>query len=177
MASKFEIDKNKFVDINEITDFVIGYFNNLDVDITPLKLQKILYYIQAWHLVFFKKHPLFNEEPEAWVNGPVYRTIYNRFKDNWYSGETLTIGEPENIESDFEDIKNNVKLTKTQKELLFTVLQKYGKLSAGELVYITHVEDPWNKAREGLEPFERCDNHISFDNMYNYYEEKRKKSN
>ena len=43
--------------------------------VTPLKLQKILYYVQAWMMVFFDEQLLFDEQPQAWVNGPVYPSI------------------------------------------------------------------------------------------------------
>ena len=51
--------------------------------VSPLKLQKILYYEQSWHMVSFgRENTLFSVAPQAWVNGPVYPEIYREYKDN-----------------------------------------------------------------------------------------------
>jgi len=164
----------KPVDINEVSDFIIFYCYNEQININPIKLQKILYYVQAWHLVFFDKHPLFYEEPMAWVNGPVYREIYNKYKKDWQRHENISIKKGINIEEEMNKILNNLELDDEQVKFLFAVLQKYATMTSGQLVYLTHAEDPWNEAREGLQPFERSENTISFDSMYNYYSSKRK---
>lgn len=52
--------------------------------ITPLKLQKLLYYAQAWSLVFRGK-ALFYEDIEAWVHGPVIPLVYQRYKHHGYN--------------------------------------------------------------------------------------------
>ncbi len=54
-----------------LADYVVLYLSKNNVEITHLKLQKIIYYIQAWSLVYHDNE-LFNESPQAWVNGPVY---------------------------------------------------------------------------------------------------------
>ena len=43
---------------------------------TTMKLQKLIYYSQAWSLVWDEK-PLFAERIEAWANGPVCPDLYN----------------------------------------------------------------------------------------------------
>ena len=48
--------------------------------VSPLKLQKMLYYIQAWMMVFFDHQLLFEDNPQAWVNGPVYPQVYDRLR-------------------------------------------------------------------------------------------------
>ena len=50
------------------------------LSLSPLKLQKLLYYEQAWSMVFFgREQTLFAEAPQAWVNGPVYPSVYQAF--------------------------------------------------------------------------------------------------
>ena len=52
------------------------------LSISPLKLQKLLYYIQAWFMVFYgRDNTLFRDVPQAWVNGPVYPAIYHIYKN------------------------------------------------------------------------------------------------
>ncbi|HHY71283.1 MAG TPA: DUF4065 domain-containing protein, partial [Thermoanaerobacterales bacterium] len=59
-------------------DEVINYLLVRCEDITPLALQKALYYIQGFYYAFMGSF-LFTEDCEAWVHGPVYREIYNRY--------------------------------------------------------------------------------------------------
>lgn len=59
---------------------VIQYLLNQCEDITPLALQKALYYIQGFYYAFYKTF-LFNEDCQAWIHGPVYRDIYFRYRD------------------------------------------------------------------------------------------------
>mgnify|MGYP007100113896 CR=1 FL=1 len=156
----------KKIDIEKISDFIINFCNEQGVSISPLKLQKLLYYIQAWHLVYFNQNPLFEDVPEAWVNGPVYRTIYDRFKD---------IGIYDNIPSNkaqnTKEIIEGLDLTTEQKEFLDSVLQHYAFMTHDKLVYLTHAEKPWNEARRGLSNFEYSNKDITHNLMYSYYSE------
>ncbi len=163
------------VKLNDLTNFVILYFKNNGIPLSPLKLQKILYYIQAWHLVFFNGHPLFDEQPEAWVNGPVYPSVYKRFKKEWLSDNNLSVSySGDDAEKTMQMFLQKMLLEPEQTEFLFAVLQKYGKCSAAQLVYLTHAESPWNDARNGLSPFDRSNNCISFESMKTYYDSRRK---
>ena len=63
------------IDINKVMQITILYCQINGYTINPLKLQKLLYFIQAWHIALFEKNTLWEELPEAWVNGPVYRSI------------------------------------------------------------------------------------------------------
>jgi len=75
--SKIAVDKLLFG--NQKTkpkiDLAIEYLLNRCEDITPLALQKALYYIQGFYYAFYEIF-LFSEDCEAWVHGPVYRDIY-----------------------------------------------------------------------------------------------------
>lgn len=156
--------------LNKISDFTILYCQNMGVSINPLKLQKLLYYIQSWHIVKFDKNILFEEMPEAWVNGPVYRPIYDKYKANFFRNENF----PNKLSEEELSIKlekqlNNLGLNEQKQGLIFSVLNAYGKLSDERLVLMTHSEEPWNEAREGLSPIQRSEKKISAETIFNYY--------
>lgn len=113
---------------------------------------------------------LFDEKPEAWVNGPVYRSIYNQFKH---------IGIYDQITNDNVDLKLSLKemkeklmLDKDQESFLEAIYQNYGTMSHDKLVFLTHAEKPWSEKREGLSPFDYSDEELSIDTMYSYYKER-----
>ena len=124
--------------------------------ISTMKLHKLLYYCQAWHLVWEEK-PLFKEKIEAWANGPVIREIFN-FHRGMYeiSLRSFPIG-------------NSDLLSKAQSESVDSVLDFYGDKSAQWLIDQTHSELPWRNARKGLLPNERGDVEITIDDMLEYY--------
>lgn len=99
---------------------------------TNLKLQKMLYYEQGFHLAYFGK-PLFDDDIEAWQYGPVVPMIYNHFKSNGANGL-----EPDGEIYDFSNQK--------EKELFEEVFRVYGKYSAIGLMNMTHNEKPWKSA-------------------------------
>ncbi|HET6387078.1 MAG TPA: type II toxin-antitoxin system antitoxin SocA domain-containing protein [Armatimonadota bacterium] len=121
---------------------------------SAMKLQKLLYYSQAWSLVWDDR-PLFNERIEAWSGGPIVREAYEvhkgRFKvDQWPSGD------PARLDND-------------AKETINAVLRFYAKRNAQWLSDLTHAEAPWKKARVGLDPEERGNREIALESMMEYY--------
>jgi len=166
-----------FVGIKDLAYFILAYGNVQGFAITPLKLQKILYYTQAWHIAKFNKHTLFDELPEAWVNGPVYKTIYHEFNNNFYRDTPLRL---KDIDSRGDDIlkerQEKLRINPEQLELVYTVVKHYSRMDGGKLVLLTHTDSPWNDAREGLGEFDRSDRNISIDSMYNFYNPKIAKS-
>ena len=120
---------------------------------TTMKLQKLLYYCQAWSLVW-DEAPLFSEEIEAWASGPVVREIFNEHRNMFYI---------ENIAGDPS------KLSDTQMETIDSVISYYGDKSSQWLSDLTHMEDPWKNARVGLTPGERGNQVISHGAMGEYY--------
>jgi len=123
---------------------------------TAMKLQKLVYYSQAWSLVW-DEEPLFNETIEAWASGPVVRELYNMHKGIFtVMPSSLQEGNPDN-------------LTPTQKETIDIVLGFYSNKSAQWLSDLTHIEEPWKAARKGLQEGEPCDNEITPASMCEYY--------
>lgn len=121
---------------------------------TTMKLQKLVYYTQAWSLVWDEK-PLFEEKIEAWSNGPVVRELYERHKgqfevSRWHYGDSS-------------------KLSQKQKASIKAVIDFYGRKSSQWLSDLTHMEEPWKNARKGLAPGQRGFSEITLDSMMEYY--------
>lgn len=124
--------------------------------ISAMKLQKLVYYSQAWSLVW-DDVPLFENRIEAWANGPVVRDLYDAHK-----------GLFEVRPDTFAHLAKET-LTAEQVETIDTVLKAYGGKSSQWLSDQTHAEDPWRIAREGLADGERGDKEISLASMAEYY--------
>ena len=162
-----ESDMRTNVNINDISDYIILMCNENGVDVSPLKLQKLLYYIQAWHMVYFNKTKLFEEMPQAWVNGPVYPAVYQRFKRiPRYSSITI---ENAGIKSSLQDKAKALDLSRDQFDFLDSIFQFYGVMDHDRLVFLTHTEGPWSEKRVGLMPYEQSTTELSADSMYDYY--------
>lgn len=109
--------------------------------ITQLKLQKLLYYAEAWSQTLLERE-LFEEEIEAWSHGPVVTEVFEEFKD--YGWHPL---DPVEMERAFDPETEDV---------LQQVTEVYGELTAKTLERMTHNDLPWIEARRGFEPEERC---------------------
>lgn len=135
----------------DIAKYIICYANENDVNVTNLKLQKLLYYAQAWYLVNFGK-PLFDEKIEAWQFGPVVPVVYNEFKSFGKNPIEIENESCQKIISEPECIN-----------YLDEFCNHFLKFSAADLVSMTHNEDPW------IEAFGSSNNEISIDRMKQYY--------
>lgn len=101
--------------------------------LSNLKLQKLVYYAQGYHLALFGK-PLFNERIEAWEHGPVIPDLYRIYEQN----KSQSIPPPDNFDPDKFDTET--------RELLEEVFEVYGQFSASKLRNIAHAEKPWSDA-------------------------------
>jgi uncharacterized phage-associated protein len=135
----------------DVANYVLKQTGNL----STIKLQKIIYYCQAWSLVW-DDDPLFPEKIEAWANGPVVRELFDAHKGKFKVGQDDIHGCPE-------------KLTPNQKETIDIVLKSYGNKPAQWLVDLTHLEEPWKKARGDAGPGDWCNCEISHADMAEYY--------
>ena len=166
------------VNIKDFARYMCLVMLQSGMTVSPLKLQKLLYYQQAWHMVFFgRENTLFDCAPEAWVNGPVYPVIYKIYRDK-VSGMCDHLGYQDFgcIEQDASDVcavlLGGLGLSETENELLMRVIMLYGSKTQNQLIFMTHSEKPWSEARGTLRPFERSDRVISMDTMYAYYNER-----
>jgi len=126
---------------------------------TAMKLQKLVYHSQAWHLVW-DEQALFSEEIQAWANGPVVPDLYRRHRG------TFRVSTPAEIGGDPKA------LTPPERETVDAVLGFYGDKSAHWLSELTHRERPWSEARTkaGLAENERGDVVIEHAAMFEYYD-------
>ncbi len=104
--------------------------------ITNLKLQKLLYYAQAWYLVNYHRR-LFDDDIEAWDFGPVIKSIYRKWKG--FDSKPIQYT-PNGKEEDVFD--------KHQLEFLVEFYQVFSSFSSTALVSMTHNEDPWKNTFE-----------------------------
>jgi uncharacterized phage-associated protein len=148
------------VSVFEVADYFILQSDPQSGDtITHLKLQKLIYYAQAWHLAIFKK-PLFRDKIKAWAHGPVCSDVWNKYKEFGIK----SIPMPSKIPF-FE---------KPTQDLLDEVWNIYGQFSAKRLEEITHNESPWLDARNGVAEYASSEKEIPQLSMKIYYSAKLK---
>lgn len=121
--------------------------------ITAMKLQKLVYYTQAWHLVI-KEKPAFEEKIEAWANGPVVPSLYRVHRKHFMV---------ETVGGDCSKVSSSVK------SIITPVLKVYGKRTALELSDLTHSEAPWKDARIGIENGVNSKREITKQKIFDYY--------
>lgn len=122
---------------------------------TPaVKLHKLLYYAQAWSLVWDDR-PIFRDRIEAWANGPVVPNVYRTHSRSYFVTKCGK-GDPGKLDQDAA-------------ETVDAVIKHYGRRSSAYLSDLTHQEDPWRRARRGLPPGSRSNAVISHASMAMYY--------
>lgn len=143
---------------------IIDYFLSKE-EMTPKKLQKLLYYAYSWHLVFENEltdelsERLFSERFQAWVHGPVIPAVYHQYKV--HGGTPIPRVENFDLEStDFTD---------ETKDVLEQVWEIYGGYNGNELESISHQEKPWLEARGDCSPIELCQTEISDATIFETY--------
>ena len=124
---------------------------------TTWKLQKLVYYCQAWSLVR-EDEELFPEEIQAWANGPVVPRLYAEHRGEYRISYDF-----------FKMIGDSNNLNQEQKETVDKVLSFYGDKDSQWLSNLTHMEDPWKDARVGLSDNERGTIPITKESLKKYY--------
>ena len=142
----------KIVNTPTVHDVAAYILNKLGT-MTAMKLQKLVYYCQAWSLVWDER-PMFTEPIEAWSNGPVVRSLYDRHRGKF--NVTKWDGDPKRLDKD-------------QRETIDAVLKFYGNKSSQWLSDLTHQERPWAEARWGIPLGERGNKQITHAAMMEYY--------
>ena len=144
--------------IDVARQFVRLAWNNEEPEgLTHMRLQKLLYYAQGWHLAAFGR-PLYVGRIEAWKHGPVVKEIYPTFKD--YGAKSISpneAGEPTLSDQDMA--------------FILSVWEEYKPYSAAGLRAKTHLEAPWLEARGGLSEDVKGDCEISPAAMQSYFAE------
>ena len=145
--------------VNQIAGFFISKMSDDEGhSITTLKLQKLVYYAQAWHYTILKK-PLFSEKIEAWVHGPVVRELWEEYRGQPYE-------KPLHIQLDTLNVPS---FKKDTHKLLLEIIDIYGERSGNYLEQLTHQEKPWKKARKGIPAYASSNVEISLESMKKFY--------
>jgi uncharacterized phage-associated protein len=138
---------------SDIANFFIASFQEKGKGISNLKLQKLLYYAQAWHLALYDA-PLFDDKIEAWVHGPVVPLVFREYKR--YAWRPIK----ENVQV---DITTDVRFHLTE------VIRVYGEFDAATLERMTHREGPWKETRGMLSPDEPSTRVITQESIKKYF--------
>lgn len=122
--------------------------------ISAMKLQKLVYYCQAWSLVW-EERPIFDERVEAWANGPVVPALYDSHRGMFIISR-IAKGDPDALDGN-------------DRSTVDAVLKYYGDKSGQWLSDLSHKEDPWVNARKGHEPGQPSNREIPLAAMAEYY--------
>jgi uncharacterized phage-associated protein len=140
--------------VNDVARYILQKKGSM----STWKLQKLVYYSQAWHYVW-EDECLFAEPIEAWADGPVCPSLYREHKGMYTIGpSSFKQGSVANI-------------TQAQRDSITAVLDFYGDKSGHWLSELTHSEAPWRQARVGLGRTERGKKRIRVEAMGRYYAE------
>lgn len=153
---------NHFINLRKPTKKIqscINYILKEMKEITPLALQKMLYFSQGIHLALYDRE-LFSDDCEAWVHGPVYPEVYHIYKQYGFNP----------IEDQFNFFEDkDIDLTENEKEVLDLVIQSFGIYNGKILEEITHKEEPWINARNGIQSIDYSNEIISKESIKKYY--------
>ncbi len=141
---------------SQIGRYIIHRFQESGDPITNLKLQKLLYYVQGWHLALLGQ-PAFNERIEAWIHGPVQPGVYGEYKHYRWN-----------------PIIDSVQIPALDGQLIGLineVLDVYGGDSGYELEIRTHHETPWIEARGGIPPDQESHSILTTESMRHFFKQ------
>lgn len=154
------IEVGPLFELSEKMLLTISYIFEKAEEVTPLALQKMLYYIQGIYMALFDAE-LFSEECEAWAHGPVFKDVYEVFKNFKYNPIDDTR---------FAMLQNRFKeLSNDEKKVIDSVVESFGMYSGKTLEQITHGEAPWMEVRVNYLPEEPSNELISKEAIKKYF--------
>jgi len=136
LATEMLLGKQQASDGEKI-DVVANYLLIKCEDITPLALQKLLYYVQGFYYAFVERF-IFKENCEAWVHGPVFRDIYFKYRE--YRFDPISVNDP----------VDDLSLSVVEKAIIDSVIKNLSCYSGKILEAFTHAETPWLVTRGDL---------------------------
>lgn len=149
--------QNTEISALDVAAYIVNYLGEIP---TP-KLWWLVYMCQVWYLVWNSNQvPLFKENFEAWINGPMVRELYEKVGGPgkvsvWY----VPGGRPGLL-----DLKLKMHIQR--------VLDVFGRSSIADIVSFHTIDLPWKVTREGYGRMEACTNVIDTDIIYDYYMDK-----
>ena len=150
--------------IDDAADYIILRLVSGGERVNLLKLQKLVYYAQAWNLAI-REQPLFDAKFQAWVHGPVSRKLYDRF------AESKSLYSPVS-ETDLQAGFSPDRISPADRAHIDAVMEVYAPFSGSQLEEMTHQELPWQSARRGFEPSQRCEIEMDESLMTTYYSQR-----
>ncbi|WP_431048278.1 Panacea domain-containing protein [Roseateles sp. L2-2] len=135
---------------------VAKYITEQTGEVSAMKLQKLMFYAQAWNLVW-EEAPLLDEDFQAWANGPVLPSLYQKHRGMFKVDATLF------------QTADSARLSPEERGNIDRVLAFYGDKTAQWLSNLTHQEDPWKNARGDTPVGEASTTVISQGAMHEYY--------
>lgn len=150
----------KTMDSIALSNYILKHYGPM----SHLKLQKLLFYCDAYHLAYFDTQ-LIEDEFEAWVHGPVSRKVFKNLADKSILYSDLEYSPIQDMDEDaiFESLNSS------QKELITSVLQLLHTWTGFQLEKATHRETPWIQAREGYGEADKCSVHINKETTRVFY--------
>ncbi len=149
----------KKIDSIVLSDYILLKYGAM----SHLKLQKLLFYCDAYHLAYFDEE-LVTDKFQAWVHGPVSRKVFDSFKDKSILYADLSFdGNKENV------LKLFLELISEQQELINDILSVLSQWTSMQLETSTHNETPWVEARKGAAKGDICCNEISKETTKLFY--------
>ncbi len=159
---------------------IVSYFLRLgrenEVDISPLKLQKLLYFAHGWHLALHPGgEPLLDEDIVAWKYGPVVVSVYHEFKQ--YRNSPIDHDVCERV----DNTQRFPVLSQREEEEIGPLLEKvweiYGSVSAFKLSEVTHLPGtPWRKLYDRYGDHFPSDLVIDSEEIKKHFREKQRRS-
>lgn len=128
---------------------------DMDAPRSPTMLHRLLYYCQAWHLVWCAR-PLFVDQVEAWAAGPIIPTVFDVHRGSFTLPDRWPLGHPHLLGA-------------LEVETVEAIVAAYAPLGPSHLSELARAEDPWRLARQTLAPTERGCVPITAESMAAFY--------
>jgi len=146
-------------ELRSVVDAILVHHREFFRDsLSPMKLQKMCYYVQGIYMATHNGEHLFEEDFEAWTYGPVIRSLYSEFKEYGWKNIADEVSLPE--------------IDKNKLELIQVCVEVYGQYDGGALSTMTHREKPWIDARKGLPETQGSNAIIPKEAIRNFFEER-----
>ncbi len=132
-----------------VANKIVEIARDKGVEMTLMKLLKLVYFAHGWHLAVTDGQPLLNQHVEAWKFGPVAPSVYHAFKNNGagpIAGPCMVFdGSVENL-LDAELITPTIPTSAKLDAFFDRIWNIYGGLTAFQLSALTHQPGtPWHK--------------------------------
>jgi uncharacterized phage-associated protein len=153
------------VEPNIVADWLIAWHGLHGDGITNLRLQKLMYYVQSWYIALNDDKPIFQEDFQAWIHGPVLPSQYHRFKE--YGPSFIPVpaipGSKDESGVDLPKIDSDISAHMEE------VMEVYGTMTTWDLERLSHLEDPWIESRGGISMDDICRTTIAKKSIGSYY--------